>query len=376
VFLKPGDIKNPEGHPAMSKKEDLAEKCVMCHGEEDKTQFCTTCHHGAESNWTFDAKVDWTAKQHASAVETTGVGVCTAVCHTTKFCVDCHSLTGVIPSSHDVANFTYAKTPAMTIFGKEPAKATAGHALQALKSTESCEVCHGDGGINAAFCKNCHGMDMPHEDQFKKLHSASNINTCRTCHGFNEVCSSCHHIGATATSDWMSIHGQMTNKHGSDTCVGLCHEQKDCVDCHQSRNIVPASHDASDFVGGGAHVTAFKADAGNCLFCHPGDAATLANSKFCKGCHGLDMPHPGGAGAEGFAHSKQLADGTYKKATCMNCHAQRFCDACHHPQSVANKPWYTYHAVIASEGANARDCYKCHQETYCAYCHVRVQRSR
>jgi len=374
-FLRPVSITDSDGHPMMSKDEVLAEKCVMCHGVESETLFCTACHHGPESNWNFDRASDWTMVQHAVATNTTGVGICTAACHTTQFCVDCHVSNNVIPASHNVANFTYPETPAMTIYGKEPAKATAAHALSARSSTETCAVCHGDGGINAAFCLDCHGMEMPHPDQFKKLHSASDAATCATCHGYTEVCSSCHHVGATATSRWMGLHGVATIEHGSSTCVGKCHLQKDCVDCHQADNVVPASHFASDFVKGGAHVTQFKADVANCLFCHAGEAATLANSAYCKGCHVLDMPHPSGGGAEKFAHSKEIKAGTYTRESCTVCHTQVFCDACHHPQSVATEPWYTYHAVIATQG-NAMDCYRCHKETFCAFCHVRVARSR
>ena len=28
--------------------------------------------------------------------------------------------------------------------------------------------CHGPGGTEAAFCKSCHGMQIPHADEFKK----------------------------------------------------------------------------------------------------------------------------------------------------------------------------------------------------------------
>ena len=374
-FLRPANITDADGHPQMSKDEEKAEKCVMCHGIEAETLFCTNCHHGAESNWTFDKASDWASVQHAVAVGTTGVGICTKSCHTAQFCVDCHTSKNVIPASHKADFFVHPATPAMTIFGQTPAKAAAGHAVSAQQSTETCAVCHGDGGVNAPFCRACHGLDMPHDDQFRRLHSASDKAVCANCHGFTEVCSSCHHIGATATSLWKPEHGAATIANGSTTCLGKCHVQQDCVDCHQSSKVIPASHKVAGFVGGGAHVTAFKADAANCLFCHAGDAATLPNSVFCKGCHGLDMPHPSDGGAQKFAHADKIKDGTYSRALCTNCHAQTFCDACHHPQSVATQPWFTYHATIAT-GGNARDCYACHKETYCAQCHVRIARER
>lgn len=373
-FVTPKSAGDAAGHPVAAKDKKLAAKCVMCHGADDKTAFCSDCHHGASMGWKYDAKSDWTSKQHPSAVADKGVAACTEKCHTIKFCNDCHADMKAVPSSHKARTFVKPKSPAMTVFGKTPAAPKADHALAAMKSTESCSVCHGQGGVNAKFCKSCHGMEMPHNDNFKKFHSKSSPSKCATCHGFKEVCSSCHHVGATAnTSSWVKSHGGSVNKNGSESCVGKCHKQTDCVKCHQSRKIEPASHKKGDFVKGGTHAKLFAKDATNCLFCHTGKADTLANSTFCKGCHKLTMPHPEDGGEEKFAHSKAFADKKLKKATCQNCHSQRFCDKCHHKQSVAGKQWMYYHpGVVHKEGAEG--CFQCHKETECSQCHVSLSK--
>ncbi|MCL2024781.1 MAG: NapC/NirT family cytochrome c [Coriobacteriia bacterium] len=370
-FLRPRTIEDPEGHAAMSYDPYLMEKCIMCHGVEEETKFCTSCHHGPESNWTFNYESDWTTAQHAEACYTTGVSICLQACHTTQFCIDCHDAWNVYPVSHESATFTWPATPSMTIYGVEPAKTTAEHAVMANQSIESCEICHGEGGINAPFCYDCHGMEMPHDSTFRAFHSASDPSTCTTCHGYAEVCSSCHHIGATAQSRWMPEHGPATLTHSADTCND-CHTNAECVDCHWDWHVVPGTHAADDFLQR-AHVTQFEADPQNCLFCHAGDAATLPNSAYCIGCHVLEMPHPTDSSPEVFPHSEAIKSGQYTRPQCALCHTQVFCDACHHVQSVPDQPWYYYHAVVTrTEGA--RGCYDCHQESFCSFCHVRVSR--
>ena len=88
---------------------------------------------------------------------------------------------------------------------------------------------------------------------------------------------------------------------GAGGCVEKCHKQADCVACHSAKKVVPASHKAPGFVKApgapvGTHATLYKKDSTVCTYCHAGDAATLPNSAFCKGCHKVEMPHPAGYG--------------------------------------------------------------------------------
>lgn len=363
-----------KNHGKEAKDKTVAATCNKCHGDQTKTQFCTTCHHGTESKWTFDKNVNWTQKQHAQAVAKVGVKTCTERCHDANFCSSCHNKLANAPASHKKANFTYPANPTITQYGKEAAKVTAGHATEALKSTELCAICHGTGGVNAQFCKDCHGMNMPHDDTFKKFHSKSKPGKCVTCHRVNEVCSDCHHVGYSLTKPWMKQHGISVNKNGYDTCIGKCHNKEFCTTCHMKKRVIPASHKANGFVKGGAHAKAYDKDAEVCTFCHAGDAKTLPNSTFCKNCHKLDMPHAIDDGSnQKFLHKDQFKKKEFKKATCYNCHSQTFCNNCHHKQSKPGTNWMTYHPnIVKKDGSDG--CYECHDALYCANCHVNLNR--
>jgi hypothetical protein len=378
-FLKPASAGAEDGHPAVSAEK--AEKCVQCHGENEKTHFCDSCHHGEEAGgWEYAKDVPWTQKQHPQAVAAGGVDACTEQCHETKFCADCHTKNRVFPASHRQRNWTKPKPPgAMTVYGKEPAKVTAKHSLDAQKSIESCEVCHGSGGVNAKFCKDCHKLEMPHPAQFKENHVSGKKNpgVCSNCHLFREVCSNCHHVGSSLTRPWIQVHGASTNNNGTAGCVETCHTKEDCVKCHTSRDVVPASHRRAKFVRDfsnkdAIHVQLFGSDGETCTFCHAGQAAELPNSKFCKGCHKLEMPHPIDEGNDQkFVHQEGFQKKQLTKPQCSNCHQTRFCDACHHEGSVSNRPWLRYHPnIVGKEGAEP--CFDCHQPTFCANCHVNL----
>lgn len=378
-FKEPADPKAATGHPAMSKDKAASAKCVMCHGQNEKTAFCDSCHHGTAVGWEFDVKNPWTSKQHPQAVAKSGVKSCTA-CHATKFCVDCHTGRKVYPASHDQGNWTKPKFPgALTAFGSKPAAPAAKHALDAQKSMESCEVCHGPGGTKAKFCESCHKVDLPHAAEFKTNHVSSKKNPkpCTQCHAWRELCSNCHHVGASLTKSWTTVHGPAVNKNGAGTCVEKCHQKDDCVKCHTSRKVVPASHKPAKFVRDRSskdaiHTELFKKDANICTYCHAGEAAALPNSKFCKGCHKLEMPHKlNDADKQKFPHKDAFTKKEYTKKQCENCHTTTMCDSCHHEGSVPSKPWVRDHPNTVKK-TGAQPCFDCHQPTFCANCHVNL----
>lgn len=379
-FKEPKDPKDSAGHPAMSRDKAKAEKCVMCHGQNEKTFFCDSCHHGSAVGWEFDTKSPWTNKQHPAAVAKSGVKSCTDKCHDAKFCVDCHTGKKVLPNSHKAKFWTKPKFPgALTKFGAEPAKASAGHALDAQKSIESCEVCHGSGGTKSKFCSGCHKVDIPHSEEFRTNHVSSKKNQkpCQQCHQWKELCSNCHHIGSSTNTTWIKVHGGSVNKNGAAGCIEKCHKRDDCVKCHTSRKAVPDSHRAKNFTRNpsskpAGHTAQFEKDADSCTYCHAGDAATLPNSKFCKGCHKLEMPHEiDDTNKQKFPHKDEFKAKKFTKKQCANCHNTAFCDSCHHEGSVANKPWVRYHPNVVKK-TGAQPCFDCHQPTSCANCHVNL----
>ncbi len=385
-FKEPKDPKDPNGHPVISKAQP--KKCEMCHTKADP-QFCNKCHHGEKAGgWEYKPAEDWTTKQHPQAVKAGGVKACTTQCHTTKFCVDCHSGKKVFPDSHKSSTWTRGKPPqALTVYGSSPAKPTAGHSTGALASIESCEVCHGPGGPNAPFCKACHKQEMPHPAEFKTNHVSSKKNPkpCQNCHQFKEVCSNCHHVGSSTSTPWLKVHGGSVNKNGAGACVEKCHTKDDCVKCHNARKVVPASHKGKKFVRDfsptdAQHVQLYTKDGEICTYCHKGDAATLPNAKFCTSCHKLEMPHPSGFGPaegekptkdNGGQHAQLFAEKKVNKKTCANCHQPNFCNSCHHEGASTTKPWVRYHPNIVKKNG-ADPCFDCHQPTFCANCHVNL----
>jgi hypothetical protein len=266
----------------------------------------------------------------------------------------------------------------VTKYGESAAEPTAEHATNAIQAVDACEVCHGDGGANAKFCKDCHKYEMPHPDDFTEFHSKTGRDDpgkCQDCHQFPEICSNCHHVGASPTKPWEQVHGPKVNEIGADECLEACHaDQKFCVDCHTQKNAVPASHNAADWTRRtqadqpAKHPTTYDGNPESCAYCH-GEGGPNEN-KFCSSCHAIEMPHP----AEfKDTHATDFQEGTLKKPTCENCHQQVFCDSCHHEGSTGAKPWQLEHPAIVKENG-ADPCFECHEPTYCAECHVGLSR--
>ncbi len=358
-------------HPELVKTK--LDKCDLCH-QVKKTNylFCNNCHHGSASNWKYDAKTPWQT-QHAKAVTANGVAGCLGKCHEQKFCVECHTKLKPLPTSHKDPKWLRDKLT-VTKYGSAAAAPSGKHALAAAKSIDACEVCHGTGGTTSAFCKGCHGMEMPHPDSFKKNHvsGAKTPKLCANCHTFKELCSDCHHKDAKNGTPWVNQHPKAVADGGAAQCFEKCHEDKTfCVNCHVKLKALPASHKAKDWtrnlaLGKAAgHSTAYKAATDSCEYCH-GTGGT--DAKFCKGCHKLPMPHPADFKD---THKADFAAKKLAKATCTNCHNQFFCDNCHHKGAVANQAWRTYHPNIVKKNG-AEPCFECHKETFCSYCHVNL----
>jgi len=366
------EMPHPEEFKTKSHPETAAtmiDKCEFCH-MQSTTFFCSNCHHGTKVDWTFDPATPW-QNQHAKTVVEKGVAGCLGACHEQQFCVDCHTALQPLPTSHTAGDWLHAGLT-VTAYPDTHAVPTAAHALSAQKSIDSCDVCHGPGGIAAAFCANCHGIEMPHPDQFKTNH-VSGRNTpqvCANCHKAAELCSDCHHKGAINGTPWQRQHPATVAADGAQPCFEQCHQDKQfCVDCHTTLQAVPASHTVGDWTrrttdAGAAHQLAYKASTESCDYCHGDGGVTAA---FCQNCHQLEMPHPGDYKA---GHVKDMQAGV-QKPVCMNCHAQLFCDNCHHTGAVAEQPWRTFHPNIVKD-KGAQPCFECHEPTFCSYCHVRL----
>ena len=396
-FKKPKDVNDPLGHPAISKQ--IPDKCVTCHTKGDPN-FCNKCHHGTElTSYAFTAE-PWIT-QHPKAVAKggeNGVKQCFK-CHVATFCADCHTQNKVFPNSHKAGDWIHGSKPTATVYGSVPASPSAGHAVAALESTETCTVCHGPGGTASAFCMACHKTPMPHTNEFKTtpgVHATqgrANTRLCANCHRWTELCSNCHHVGASTSQPWTAVHGGQVETHGASSC-SKCHtDKKFCQDCHQKNRVMPATHKQGNFLkvappALGVHAQLYQKDASICTYCHAGDQATLPASKFCMDCHKLAMPHPAGwglkdksaapSGTNGGQHADLISSGKLTTPICANCHGIGYCDTCHHKNGyVAGQNWMKIHPnTVKAQGAGT--CYDsknggttgCHAEAFCSDCHV------
>lgn len=422
-FKDPKDANDPNGHPAMSKAEATAAKCEFCH-HQSKTWFCDNCHHGSNeggtgkgqvAGWKFDQKVPW-QQQHAAAVTQNGVDGCLGKCHDTKFCADCHNKLKPVPTSHKDPSWLHGPDPVVSKDGKpQTAKPSAKHVAAFSKpgGQSACAVCHGDGGTKAAFCKGCHKLDMPHPADGSTPYASQpgvhatagkrDSGVCSNCHQFREICSNCHHAGSSDANPWLGQHGKSVNAAGNASgCLAKCHKKNDCVQCHTSRKVVPASHGARDWLhrasltAQAGHSSLFKKSPEPCTYCH-GDGGAKAD--FCMRCHKLEMPHPPGFGPPEGAQPSKENGGEHMKGfqanppkwprgqygavqpPCSSCHVSTFCDSCHHKDGFKGKaPWGVPKVGVAQEhpvqvrAKGSAACMTCHEETYCSHCHVRASR--
>lgn len=399
-------ITDPAGHPAVSKAKATAAKCEFCH-HQSKTQFCNDCHHGTylgknsdgTPKWTFDPKIPWQT-QHAKAVQVNGVEGCLGKCHQTKFCQDCHNRLKPLPSSHKTRSWLHGAMVVSNGGQLGTAKPGAQHDAVFAKSPTDCAVCHGNGGASAPFCMGCHKLTMPHPDAFKKDHLATgnrNPALCQNCHQFKEICSNCHHVGATDKHPWLGQHGPSVTKVGNaDSCFQTCHKVGFCNACHNARKVLPASHKAKNWLHGtlsvrALHTKNYAQAPATCTYCHGNGGAKAA---FCQNCHKITMPHPDTFGPKvgtaptptnGGDHAASFKANKLNRAICANCHGLPFCDKCHHsPDYKANgTPWgiakvgvaQQHPGVVRKKGtAGCLSPDGCHAETYCSHCHVSASR--
>lgn len=109
----------------------------------------------------------------------------------------------------------------------------AGFELRRLETVDTCGTCHAQ-----AFCTDCHGVDIPHPDDFTETHPAvaeQAPDSCAQCHlvdaaGMNE-CSECHHQAGNPSLEWLPQHSDVVGRDGAQPCFD-CHDPRFCANCH------------------------------------------------------------------------------------------------------------------------------------------------
>lgn len=362
------EMPHPEEFRVRTHPELVAtamDKCEYCHTDADP-HFCDRCHHGTESNWDYDPELEWGQQGHADAVRTLGVPGCLDACHELSYCFECHAATNPVPTSHEARDWL-----------RRPAEELGEHAVSANREITACEVCHGEGGPNADFCKACHVFDMPHPQDFKEFHAATgrqNPDACANCHTYVELCSDCHHEGAIDGEPWLRVHADTVNEIGGEGCFGLCHDRPFCVDCHNELDVLPTTHQARDWTNRvriddpAGHPEAFAELPENCTYCH-GDGGV--DAQFCVDCHRIEIPHPVDFKD---THATGFQEGEFRRAVCDNCHVQFFCDRCHHEGATGEEDWTTVEHPRVVRETGAEPCFQCHEPPICARCHVGLSR--
>ncbi|MDR3686228.1 MAG: cytochrome c3 family protein [Coriobacteriia bacterium] len=99
------------------------------------------------------------------------------------------------------------------------------HGMGDLKT---CASCHPDN-----FCVRCHGIPLPHGQDFLKLHPAyalTNRADCAVCHQ-QTFCDNCHGLPMPHPDDFTPAHPSIVQKQGQALCL-RCHVIDDCTNCH------------------------------------------------------------------------------------------------------------------------------------------------
>lgn len=132
----------------------------------------------------------------------------------------------------------YAKEPrllARLAIGKEPVIAK----VPPYWTLYECWNCH-----TPKFCKDCHGVDVPHASDFKATHSKrykeSDAKVCAPCHNESKdggqagtTCGQCHHTQwKPAKSSWVKQHPAIAKEVDTETACLSCHKERFCTSCH------------------------------------------------------------------------------------------------------------------------------------------------
>jgi predicted CXXCH cytochrome family protein len=94
----------------------------------------------------------------------------------------------------------------------------------------TCVLCH-----DSAKCEKCHGMPLPHDQNFLPLHGNYAVKSrerCRSCHR-DTFCDSCHGMPMPHPVGFLATHSKSA-KNDKDPLCGRCHILGTCTQCHES----------------------------------------------------------------------------------------------------------------------------------------------
>ncbi len=413
---------NPGSALALNEEEMPASQCTQCHSKnrvvtppsgilinhkkhEDKEIWCTVCHNRVahpETSLTLELKTPSDGKPNVKHPDFTKMTACFR-CHDLEgkkdapgACPTCHTADFALkPPSHLENEFFPKGHAELARADLETVKEGAAEAEKLIEEgvpkkmaepVSYCSTCH----IKSQFCQGCHGLDIPHSEEFKTKSHPQAVKTvfakCVMCHapgtkGTPRVadmafCNNCHHgTKVDWTFDkavpWRSQHPKAVSKNGVDACFVTCHKPEFCYACHSKERPFPTSHRSATWKkpknidprsgDRAGHAKAATADVKVCEICHGKGAP---NVPFCKACHKVPIPH-----SDQFKqfHAKT---GRSDPRVCANCHRWReLCSNCHHEGSSLTTPWTSVHGKIVTANGSAACFVKCHKKDTCVACH-------
>lgn len=203
-------------------------------------------------------------------------------------------------------------------------------------------------------CLQCHTPDRRATSGFRILidhvEHAERTGSCVACHVFTAHPDEALGRPLSLMTRCYDCHGTAGHPEASD----------ECATCHPSDfDLRPPSHLEAPWMRD--HGFEAKADRELCALCH--------EQRYCDGCHGLEMPHPGGWLAGPVAHS---VTAERDRELCATCHTEEpdSCTVCHHETyDPARGTWIEQHGIDART-AGVVACMECHAPISCAECHT------
>jgi len=235
--------------------------CMVCHDETATVPLgCGSCH----PLWVVPSPPSHRPDEWATTHGSEQVGdepVCTT-CHSDEqFCTACHGL--AMPHPAD-----FAGSHVEVFFDKGDDTCDTCHAPDVGTGARSdCDACHhpagdisdpwltahpdvasGEGGdtcnschSQTEFCTACHGVEMPHPDEWSATDHAisffgEDTNGCSDCHDTTGIastrteCDSCHHPGGDPGEPWIIAHPDASS--GELATCFTCHSPTTCARCH------------------------------------------------------------------------------------------------------------------------------------------------
>lgn len=403
-------VKTSHGAETQAGKvDDWHNVCLNCHAEQKvalpvrNSVSCSACHVQLEKVAPADHNSDAFRKSHGQAANQSGAN-----------CQQCHMNPGLTGQSalgpHGLQPVSLTTTTTVTdnqvpVPKMPPGVLTAGPNVQDA-------------------CASCHGITMPHPQDFLKDHAKGfkdNPDLCASCHGTKDqgfnmqfsgnprtlsttdpTCTSCHAQPMPHPENWLGGGHQAAATSAPQTCE-QCHSSKNkanpnsdhsspqyCLSCHLSR----FSHPVSFVATHGKEVAKYggSQSAAGCTQCH----TSTVNS--CTACH------TGGVGSKTewhpsnwvASHKNTLASFKNNPAAagCTACHttsgsgdsaSKVSCTDCHKSSSNFQQQWHpadwvgSHKNSLASYNGDpsAAGCTQCHSLTEksasitaCAVCHT------